>query len=61
MLTSSLQKLFYTEVADPDAEDGEILDEEDKIRYDIDKLILFPGFNSPMPENVVDVSFKGIN
>lgn len=47
---------IYAEVADPDAEDGEILEEEDKIRYDLSKLIKFPGFNVPLPENAVDVS-----
>lgn len=43
------------EVADPDAEDGEVLEEEDKIKYDLSKLIQFPGFNAPLPENSIDV------
>lgn len=47
---------YHTEVADPDTEDGEILEEEDKIKYDLSKLIQFPGFNAPLPENTVDVS-----
>ncbi|KAK7580354.1 hypothetical protein V9T40_000983 [Parthenolecanium corni] len=42
------------EVADPDAEDGEVLEEEDKIKYDLSKLIQFPGFNAPLPENSID-------
>lgn len=46
---------IFLEVADPDAEEGEILEEEDKIRYDLSKLIQFPGFNAPMPEDAVDV------
>lgn len=46
---------FFPEVADPDAEEGEIFDEEDKVRYDLSKLIEFPGFNAPMPDDVLDV------
>ncbi|XP_065199535.1 zinc finger CCHC domain-containing protein 8 homolog [Planococcus citri] len=42
------------EVADPNAEDGEILEEEDKIRYDLGKIVKFPGFNAPMPTDCAD-------
>ena len=39
---------------DADDEEGEVADQEDKVRYDVDKLVEWPGFNMPMPEGYRD-------
>lgn len=36
-------------------ETGEVFEEGEKDRYDIQKLIHFPGFNVPLPEGFIDV------
>ncbi len=35
-------------------EEGEAVEEEEKIRYDLEKLVDFPGFNMPVPEGFRD-------
>lgn len=37
-------------------ETGEVFEEGEKDRYDMKKLISFPGFNAPLPEDAIDVS-----
>lgn len=52
---NAISDVLLVEVADPNAEEGEILEEEDKLRYDLAKLIKFPGFNASLPTDCVDV------
>ena len=35
-------------------EEGEVADQDDKVRYDVDKLAEWPGFNAPMPDGYRD-------
>lgn len=39
---------------DADDEEGEVADQDDKVRYDVDKLVEWPGFNMPMPDGYRD-------
>lgn len=39
-----------------DEEEGEIVPDGAKDKYDITKIIEFPGFNVPLPKNMKDVS-----
>ena len=39
-------------------EDGEIMEEQEKIQYSLEKLIEWPGFNSPVPEKFRDETGK---
>lgn len=39
-------------------EDGEIMEEKEKVQYSLDKLIEWPGFNSPVPEKFRDETGK---
>ena len=39
---------------DADDEEGEVADQEDKVRYDVDKLIEWPGYNMPVPNAFKD-------
>lgn len=39
-----------------DEEEGEILSERCRDKFDISKIIEFPGFNVPLPNNFIDVS-----
>lgn len=43
-------------VLDEDEEEGEIVIEGAKDRFDMTKIIDFPGFNVPLPKNFKDVS-----
>lgn len=43
------------EVADPADEEGEV-DNEDRDKYDIKKIISYPGYNVPPPKDTVDES-----
>ncbi|XP_023336104.1 zinc finger CCHC domain-containing protein 8 homolog [Eurytemora carolleeae] len=45
-------------VEDPCNEDGEVVDEKDKVEFDIEKLIDWPGFNSELPREYRDESSK---
>ena len=42
-------------MADPADEEGEV-DNEDRDKYDIKKIISYPGYNVPPPYDIVDVS-----
>lgn len=44
------------EVADPGFEDGEIAAEGAKDKFDIRKIIEYPGFNCPPSPDTIDVS-----
>ena len=39
-------------------EDGEIIDDGDKVKYNMDKLIDWPGFNSALPKEFTDETRK---
>ena len=39
-------------------EDGEVLDDKDKVQYDIEKLVEWPGFNSSLPAEFKDETNK---
>lgn len=47
--------LWFSEVADPADEEGEV-DNEDRDKYEIKKIISYSGYNVPPPKDVVDVS-----
>ena len=46
---------------DPDIELGEIVLDGDRDKFDITKIIDFPGFNIPVPKEIRDVSVWFIN
>ncbi len=39
---------------DQGEEEGETREEEEKVRYDLDRLVRWPGFNAPVPEDCRD-------
>lgn len=39
-------------LSDLGAEDGEVLEDHEKVRYDLDRLVAWPGFNAPLIESV---------
>ena len=47
-------------MAEPDAEEGEIVTDGSKDKYDINKIIGYPGFNVPCSPGTVDVSYMWI-
>lgn len=51
----SLFDAVGSEVADPADEEGEV-DNEDRDKYDINKIISYPGYNVPPPKDTVDES-----
>lgn len=46
----------FAEVADPEDEDGEIVMEGARDKYDFKKIIEYPGFNCPTAPDTIDVS-----
>lgn len=47
--------VYISEVADPDDEEGEVIRPEDRDKYDINKIISYPGFNVPPSSKISDV------
>lgn len=47
---------LLVEVNDPDTEVGEVVEEGSKDKYDIRKIVHYPGFNVPPPPGFYDVS-----
>ncbi|TRY75591.1 hypothetical protein TCAL_00521 [Tigriopus californicus] len=43
-------------LSDLGAEDGEVVEAHEKVRYDLDRLVTWPGFNAPLTETVRDES-----
>ena len=39
---------------DADDEDGEIADKEEKVQYDVERIVEWPGFNAPPPDGARD-------
>ena len=61
ILHRKLFNIFYfrgQKIEDPCNEDGEVVDEKDKVEFDIEKLIDWPGFNSELPREYRDESSK---
>lgn len=56
---------MYNSNSDPvledDVQEGEIIPEGSKDKFDITKIIEFPGFNVPLPNNFKDVSYYNFN
>jgi hypothetical protein len=50
--------MYFTEVAEPDMEEGEIIAEGSRDKYDIKKIISYPGFNVPCSPGTVDASIS---
>lgn len=51
---------YFPEVAEPDTEEGEIIPEGSKDKYDINKIISYPGFNVPCSPDTIDASISDI-
>ena len=39
-------------------EDGEVVEDKDTLEYDIERLVEWPGFNSPLPSEFRDETSK---
>ena len=48
----SIKFVFYSAVCQPGGEDGEV---SGSAKYKPEKLVDFPGFNSPLPEGCIEV------
>lgn len=48
--------LYFSEVAEPNVEEGEIIAEGSRDEYDITKIISYPGFNVPCSADTADAS-----
>lgn len=48
--------LYFSEVAEPNVEEGEIIAEGSRDEYDVTKIISYPGFNVPCSEDIADAS-----
>jgi hypothetical protein len=57
----NLITFFYIpEVAERDAEEGEIIAQGSRDKYDINKIISYPGFNVPCSPDTIDVSISDV-
>jgi hypothetical protein len=50
----------FAEVAEPDAEEGEIIVEGSRDKYDTKKIVSYPGFNVPCSPDTIDASISGV-
>jgi hypothetical protein len=55
-----MQSFGFPEVAEPNTEEGEIIAEGSKDKYDINKIISYPGFNVPCSPDTIDASISDI-
>lgn len=53
--------LYFAEVAEPDTEEGEIIAEGSRDKYDIKKIVSYPGFNVPCSPGTIDASIQNLN
>lgn len=60
--TSRFNNIFFyfPEVAEPGAEEGEIIAEGSRDKYDIKKIVSYPGFNVPCSPDAVDASISDV-